>query len=392
MRPLLLDQSGVGTPGSFDKILAFLADLKDPVITKVKPEIELLVLGQWKYIRQAHAPQGTTIVYTGIGVPFRFNKPDPLAHDRIGQIEGGEVVILKPDEVENQPMQVGERGSGGHLDHSQERYIQANTRHTLDRQSVDRTQAIDHDRAFEFHYRRCSAENDQSLRLLLKFRLVGVARMDAALERLLQAGLLPAPGRTDTFFQPDRPLRSFGARITLAARLGLIETPVEQALKTLRRVRNSFAHSTTTATLTDPGHADRLLQSYAAARANSLWQPLERILQEQGGADGTPLDPAMRDTILLIMILVAFLEAAAQQLCPQPGKEAQAATLPYRLMSLQIGKINSCEWRGCLKIKMRQVPNQISMATEIKKIDRRTGEQVKGSNLAQDCLHAETTP
>ena len=148
--------------------------------------------------------------------------------------------------------------------------------------------------------------------------LVGVARVDAALERLLQGVLLPAPGSTDTFFQPDRPLGSFGARIALAARLGLIETPVEQALKTLRRVRNAFAHSTTTATLTDPGHAERLLQSYAAARANSLWQPLERILQEQVGGDGTPLDPALRDYILLITILVAFLEAAAQQLRPQP--------------------------------------------------------------------------
>ncbi len=36
--------------------------------------------------------------------------------------------------------------------------------------------------------------------------LVGLARVDAALESLLQAVLLPAPGATDTFFQPDRPL------------------------------------------------------------------------------------------------------------------------------------------------------------------------------------------
>ena len=148
--------------------------------------------------------------------------------------------------------------------------------------------------------------------------LVGAARVDAALERLLQAVLLPAPGSTDPFFQPDRPLGSFGARITLAARLGLIEPPVEQALQTLRRVHNTFAHSTTTATLTDPGHADRLAQAYAAARSNTLWQPLERILQEKVGADGSPLDPALRDYILLITILVAFLEAAAQQLSPQP--------------------------------------------------------------------------
>jgi hypothetical protein len=148
--------------------------------------------------------------------------------------------------------------------------------------------------------------------------LVGVARVDAAVERLLQAALLPPTGSTDTFFQSDRPLGSFGARITLAARLGLIEQPVEQALQTLRRVRNGFAHSTTTATLTDPSHAERLQQAYAAARSNSLWLPLERILQDKVGSDGSPLDPALRDYILLITILVAFLEAAAQQLTPQP--------------------------------------------------------------------------
>jgi hypothetical protein len=148
--------------------------------------------------------------------------------------------------------------------------------------------------------------------------LVGVARVDVALERLLQAVLLPSPGPTDNFFQPDRPLGSFGARITLAARMGLVDQPVEQALQTLRRVRNGFAHSTTTATLTDPSHAERLQQAYAAARSNSLWLPLERILQDKVGTDGSPLDPALQDYILLITILVAFLEAAAQQLTPQP--------------------------------------------------------------------------
>ena len=70
----------------------------------------------------------------------------------------------------------------------------------------------------------------------------------------------------------------------------MIETPVEQALKTL-------------------------------AGSKSLWQPLKRILQEQVGAAGTPLDPALRDTILEITILRAFLEAAAQQLRPQPPSE-----------------------------------------------------------------------
>ncbi len=85
--------------------------------------------------------------------------------------------------------------------------------------------------------------------------LVGVARVDAALERLLQAMLLPSPARSDFLFQTDRPLGSFGARISLAHRLGLIETAVERALHTLRRVRNAFAHSSDSASLSDPAYA-----------------------------------------------------------------------------------------------------------------------------------------
>ena len=130
--------------------------------------------------------------------------------------------------------------------------------------------------------------------------LVGVARVDTALERLLLAVLLPSPGRSDALFQPDRPLGSFGARISLAHRLGLIDNPVERALHTLRRVR----------------YAERLAQAYRDARANPLWAPLESVLSKAGAAGEPPVDPALRDYILLITILVAFLEAAAQQLTP----------------------------------------------------------------------------
>ena len=147
--------------------------------------------------------------------------------------------------------------------------------------------------------------------------LVGVARVDAALERLLQAVLLPSPGRSDSLFQTDRPLGSFGARISLAYRLGLIETPVERALHTLRRVRNAFAHSSDSASLSDPAYAERLAQAYRDARANPLWGPLESVLSKAGGASEPSVDPALRDYILLITILVAFLEATAQQLSPQ---------------------------------------------------------------------------
>ena len=156
--------------------------------------------------------------------------------------------------------------------------------------------------------------------------LVGVARVDAALERLLQAVMNPDPGREDRLFRPEAPLGSFGAKVALARRLGLIDPLVERALDTLRRLRNAFAHSSASASLADSAHVGRLAQAYAAARANPLWSPLATVLDRQLASGAPPLDPALRDYILLITILVAFLEAAAQRLTPQ----APAVVMGFR--------------------------------------------------------------
>jgi hypothetical protein len=146
--------------------------------------------------------------------------------------------------------------------------------------------------------------------------LVGVARVDAALENLLQALMAPASNKGDGLFLPDRPLGSLGAKVALARRLGLIDVPVERALSALRKLRNAFAHTAESASLSDPIHSARLEEIYAEARANPLWTPLEAVLNAQAPAPQGPLDPALRDYILLITILVAFLEATAQQLSP----------------------------------------------------------------------------
>jgi hypothetical protein len=146
--------------------------------------------------------------------------------------------------------------------------------------------------------------------------LVGVARVDEALERLLQAVMAPDTERDDRLFRPDAPLGSLGAKVALARRLGLIDEAVERSLQTLRRVRIAFAHSTASASLADSAHAGRLAQAYEAACANPLWAPLATVLDRQPTNDGNHLDPALRDYILLITVLVAFLEATAQQLRP----------------------------------------------------------------------------
>ena len=146
--------------------------------------------------------------------------------------------------------------------------------------------------------------------------LVGVARVDAALESLLQAVMAPGKGKGDGLFLPERPLGSLGAKVALAHRLGLIDDAVERALGVLRRLRNAFAHSAESASLTDDTHRMRLEAVYLEARANPLWGPLEAVLAAQPPSAHGPLDAALRDYILLITILVAFLEATAKQLKP----------------------------------------------------------------------------
>jgi hypothetical protein len=146
--------------------------------------------------------------------------------------------------------------------------------------------------------------------------LVGVARVDAALEHLLQAVMAPASGKDEGLFLPERPLGSIGAKVALASRLGLIDSAVERALNALRKLRNAFAHSAESASLSDPVHSSRLEGIYMEARANPLWVTLETALAAQPADPQGSLDPALRNYILLITILVAFLEATAQQLRP----------------------------------------------------------------------------
>jgi hypothetical protein len=146
--------------------------------------------------------------------------------------------------------------------------------------------------------------------------LVGVARVDAALEHLLRAVMAPASRKDDELFLPERPLGSIGAKVALARRLGLIDSAVERTLNALRKLRNAFAHSAESASLSDPVHSSRLEGIYKEARANPLWVPLETALAAQATSANTKLEPALRDYILMITILVAFLEATAQQLQP----------------------------------------------------------------------------
>lgn len=79
------------------------------------------------------------------------------------------------------------------------------------------------------------------------FVLVGAARLDELLEKLLRAKLLAcAPSKEkDLDFlltKPLAPLGSFSIRILMARALGLISESARQTLEALREVRNVCAH------------------------------------------------------------------------------------------------------------------------------------------------------
>lgn len=136
--------------------------------------------------------------------------------------------------------------------------------------------------------------------------LVGAARLDFALEHLLKAVMAPNEEQDDRLFTPDRSLGSFGAKISLAARLGLIDESTEKALNAIRTVRNDYAHSAAEPSLGEERHQKRLLRVYALAHCHPLWPVLEPLLSQQSG-----LKEFEVPFILLVTILVASIEACA---------------------------------------------------------------------------------
>lgn len=141
--------------------------------------------------------------------------------------------------------------------------------------------------------------------------LLGAARLDYALERLLKAVMHPHVGGDDNLFDPDRPLGTFSAKISLAYRLGLIEKPVENALQMIRKVRNDFAHSFGDTNLAEQTYQNRLATPYTNCRTNPLWDSLQPIFESN-----TTTPRELRDFICLVVILVSFMEAATHMQIP----------------------------------------------------------------------------
>jgi hypothetical protein len=74
--------------------------------------------------------------------------------------------------------------------------------------------------------------------------IVGAAILDSALESVLKSYLVKSshPKNDSLFEGPNAPLSSFGSKIDMTFRLGLISEQMSKILHIVRRIRNSFAH------------------------------------------------------------------------------------------------------------------------------------------------------
>ena len=114
--------------------------------------------------------------------------------------------------------------------------------------------------------------------------ILGAARLDLALERLLKQVMYHHPGGSDNLFDPDRPLGSFSAKIALSYRLGLIDRDIEYLLQMARRLRNAFAHSADKAYLADSPHKDRVRELTRDLEKTDLWVAIHPTFVEKTGS------------------------------------------------------------------------------------------------------------
>lgn len=133
--------------------------------------------------------------------------------------------------------------------------------------------------------------------------ILGAAKLDALLYQLLAKVLLPSVGNQDELLDGDSPLSSFSARINLSFRLGLIDAKFARALHLIRKIRNSFAHEVSGASLTTGAHRDRIRELCLPLVENEIFA---KTRDQVFGASGPAADFRMALSITMIRLEAAI--------------------------------------------------------------------------------------
>jgi DNA-binding MltR family transcriptional regulator len=160
--------------------------------------------------------------------------------------------------------------------------------------------------------------------------IVGAAQLDDSLERLLLKVLKPQSDKNDRLFGVNGPLRDTYPKINLAYRLGIIDDDVEQALQLVRKIRNDFAHSLESASLSDSPHGDRLNELVNLCEKNEVYRGMRKDLTdllkredlaeevERGQFSESLLDFAS----VMYVVLYSLISISAISRRVQPGHRA----------------------------------------------------------------------
>lgn len=91
--------------------------------------------------------------------------------------------------------------------------------------------------------------------------ILAAAMLDAALEAVLKAFLMPTSAADDSLFEGgNAPLGTFSSRIELCYRLGLLDACHARNFHLVRKLRNDFAHNITGCTFADSSVIGRLAE------------------------------------------------------------------------------------------------------------------------------------
>ena len=157
-------------------------------------------------------------------------------------------------------------------------------------------------------------ENDRAAVIL------GTAKIDYLLYRILLKSLIPNPSGKDDLLDTDSPLSTFSARINMIYRLGLITKDFCRALHILRKIRNQFAHEYSKSKLNSSPHKDRVQE---------LINPFEGI--EYYEEFKTSIKKQSTDIAIDFKVVVAAMHVRLDgilKIC-KPLKENEAIPLTY---------------------------------------------------------------
>jgi hypothetical protein len=137
--------------------------------------------------------------------------------------------------------------------------------------------------------------------------IVGAAQLDNVLEQYLLIVLQPQPGGDDKLFGSNGVLRDTYSKINIAYRLGIINADVERALQLVRKIRNDFAHSMESASLSEGPQRDRLDILTKLCERNPTYQNVRRGFTDIAARAEDDLSQSLCDFASVMCVLLMAL-------------------------------------------------------------------------------------